>query len=85
MITYESHLWKAASWRRQTRYYHCELRQNLFCTWIVTRAWGDIRSHRGREMTVYSDSYVAACQVFCDVEKRRKNHKYELVTTANLL
>ena len=47
----------------------------------MARAWGDIRSHRGREMTVDCDSYESACRAFKEVEKRRKYHKYELVSS----
>lgn len=80
MIEYDAHLWKSAFWRKQTRYYFCELRQNLFGEWIVVRSWGDIRSKRGRKIEQYCDSFAAADALFQAVEKRRKYRQYQLVT-----
>lgn len=80
MITYQSHLWKSASWQRDTRYYTCELRQNLFGEWIVIRSWGDIRSKRGRQMENQCDSFSGAEKAFEEVTKRRKYRRYQLVS-----
>ena len=34
MISYQVNQWKSASWRRETRYYYCELKQDLFGEWL---------------------------------------------------
>ena len=79
MNTYKSDLWKSSFWRRKTRYYSIELRQNLFGEWIVVRSWGDIRSKRGRQMEQVCDSFESADSAFNEAEKRRQIRKYKLV------
>lgn len=76
---YDARNWKSYYWRRETRYYVCELRQNLFGEWIIIRSWGDIRSKRGRQMEQVCDSLSSALQVFQEVEKRRTARRYQLV------
>ena len=80
MTTYHPHLWKRASWQKRTRYYHCELRQNLFADWIVVRSWGDNRSNRGREMEHICDNFEEAKTLFNEVEIRRKKRHYKIVS-----
>lgn len=79
MNTYKPDLWKSSFWRRKTRYYSIELRQNLFGEWIVVRSWGDIGSKRGRQMEQVCDSFESANSAFNEAEKRRKVRKYQLV------
>ena len=78
-ITYKSDRWKSAAWRRGTRYYYCQLQQDLFGNWIVCKSWGDVRSKRGREMIVNCACYDDAVQIFSAVEKRRKYRKYVMI------
>lgn len=79
MITYQSDLWRTASWRRGDRYYHCELKQNLFADWVVVRSWGTVGTRRGRQMESYCHSFEDAEAVFQTVIKRRKYRGYLLV------
>ena len=79
MNTYTPDLWKSSFWRRETRYYSIELRQNLFGEWIVMRCWGDIGSKRGRVLEQTCDSFNSAEFVFNEAEKRRQTRKYQLV------
>ncbi|VEP17779.1 WGR domain [Hyella patelloides LEGE 07179] len=80
MTTYNLHLWKSASWKKETRYYNCQLQQNLFGDWIIVRSWGAQSSKRGRTMEQVCDSYTSACSAFQGVAKRRIAREYQLVT-----
>ena len=79
MINYQANRWKSAYWRKQTRYYNCELKQNLFGEWVIIRSWGDIRSNKGRQMEQYCDNFEGADKLFQQVTKRRQYRKYQLV------
>lgn len=81
MITYQPELWQSAYWRRGDRYYHCELKQNLFADWIVVKAWGTIGTKRGRMMENSCSSYTEAQETFQAVFKRRKYREYQLVSS----
>ena len=80
MINYEQNRWKSAYWRKQTRYYNFELKQNLFGEWVIVRSWGDIRSKRGRQMEQSCDSFQGAEKLFQQVIKRRQYRQYKLVS-----
>ena len=80
MISYQVNQWKSASWRRDTRYYHCELKQDLFGEWLILRSWGDVRSQRGRQMENRCNDLTEAEEVFKEVVKRRQYRKYKLVS-----
>ncbi|MGB5635561.1 MAG: WGR domain-containing protein [Waterburya sp.] len=79
MNSYTSDRWKSSLWRRDTRYYTIELRQNLFGEWIVVRSWGDLGSKRGRQLEQVCDNIKSAELVFKKAEKRRITRKYQLV------
>ena len=79
MVNYEANRWKSARWKKNTRYYHCDLKQDLFGNWIVQKHWGDNRSKRGRSMECCCENFEAAEKLFQQVIKRRKYRKYQLV------
>ena len=81
MITYQPELWQTAYWRRGDRYYHCELKQNLFADWVVVKAWGTVGTKRGRQMENHCSSYVEAQKTFQAVFKRREYREYQLVSS----
>ncbi|MCC0178073.1 WGR domain-containing protein [Waterburya agarophytonicola K14] len=81
MTTYQTELWQTAYWRRGNRYYHCELKQNLFADWVLIRSWGTIGTKRGRQMENYCSSFAQAQETFKAVFKRREYRNYQLVSS----
>jgi hypothetical protein len=84
-------LWTTMRWTRQRsytkdnqakiekRYYTAKLHQDLWGNWILTRAWGDIESHRGRSVNIFCESYLAAKAHLDEVVKARCKKKYNLL------
>ena len=68
---------KYSYWERDTRWYYCEICQDLFENWIVRRAWGDKISRRSGGKEHLCESLEEAEKLYEYVLKRRKSHKYE--------
>ncbi len=69
--------WLTYRWQKGNLYYVAELMQDLFGAWLLKRTWGSIRTHRGQNMTLYTDNYEDALKLLRDVEKRRKARGYQ--------
>ena len=75
-MEYQLEKWKRQDWRKQTRHYSCEVRQNLFGQWVVLRRWGRVSASRGQSIEVVCDRYEQGLEIFEAVEKRRAKRGY---------
>ena len=75
-MEYQLDKWKRQDWRKQTRHYSCEVRQNLFGQWVVLRRWGRMSAMQGQSIEVVCDRYEEGLEIFEAVEKRRAKRGY---------
>ena len=75
-MEYQLDKWKRQDWRKQTRHYSCEVRQNLFGQWVVLRRWGRMSAMQGQSIEVVCDRYEEGLAIFEAVEKRRAKRGY---------
>ena len=68
--------WKRQDWRKNTRHYSCEVRQNLFGQWVVLRRWGRVSVLQGQSLETLCDRYEQALKIFDAVVKRRAGRGY---------
>ena len=77
-MDYQLEMWKRQDWRKSSRYYCCELKQDLFGRWILIRRWGRISALKGQSIEVYCDHYEQGLELFDAVQKRRVKRGYEV-------
>ena len=75
-MEYQLDKWKRQDWRKQTRHYSCEVRQNLFGQWVVLRRWGRVSAMQGQSIEVLCDRYEEGLEIFEAIEKRRAKRGY---------
>ncbi len=75
-MEYQLEKWKRQDWRKNTRHYSCEVRQNLFGQWVVLRRWGRVSAMRGQCIEVVCDRYEQGLEIFEAVGKRRMKRGY---------
>ena len=75
-INYQVESWQRRDWRKATRCYSCELRQNLFGEWIVLRRWGRVSAAKGQSIEHPCESYDHGLEILSAVEKRRSQRGY---------
>lgn len=82
-MDYQLDKWKRQDWRKETRNYSCEVRQNLFGQWVVLRRWGRVSAMQGQCIEVVCDGeafqgnrYEQGLEIFDAVEKRRTKRGY---------
>jgi predicted DNA-binding WGR domain protein len=63
-------------WEKDTRYYEVRVHQDLWKNWVVTRAWGQRGSKRGRMIHTPCTSYTDALDNLRKIEKKRQSHQY---------
>jgi len=68
-----------AHWQTPTRHYSVELRQDLFGTWVLTRAWGSRSSRRGSGSTTPAADQEAGRAMVAAEARRRTQRGYRLV------
>ena len=71
-MEYQLDKWKRQDWRKNTRHYSCEVRQNLFRQWVVLRRWGRVSAMQGQRIEVVCDRYEQCAEIFHAVAKRRE-------------
>ncbi len=72
---YQLDRWKSSEWQRETRYYLCELKQDLFGKWVVVRSWGSRKLRQ--KMEIECSDYSEAESVYDRAMKRRIDRGYE--------
>ncbi|KPQ32343.1 MAG: WGR domain [Phormidesmis priestleyi Ana] len=75
-MEYQLEKWKRQDWRKNTRHYSCEVRQNLFGQWVVLRRWGRVSAKQGQSLEQVCDGYEEGLQIFEAVTKRRAKRGY---------
>ena len=75
-MEYQLEKWKRQDWRKHTRHYSCEVRQNLFGQWVVLRRWGRVSASQGQSLEVVCDHYGEGIEIFEAVTKRRAQRGY---------
>ena len=78
-MDYQVDRWRRQDWCKQTRYYSCELRQNLFGQWVVVRRWGQISALKGQSLEHSCSSYEEGLDLLSQVEKRRSQRGYRAI------
>jgi len=77
-MEYQLDKWKRQDWRKNTRHYSCEVRQNLFGQWVVLRRWGRISALQGQSIEEVYDRYEQCAEIFDAVVKRREKRGYSI-------
>ena len=76
-MEYQLEKWKRQDWRKQTRHYSCEVRQNLFGQWGRTAETGDgVIALKGQSLETLCDRYEQALKIFNGVARRRARRGY---------
>ena len=75
-MEYQLDKWKRKDWRKNTRHYSCEVRQNLFGQWLVLRRWGRVSALKGQSLEQLCASYEESLKVFEAVKNRRAKRDY---------
>jgi len=75
-MEYQLEKWKRQDWRKDSRHYSCEVRQNLFGQWVVLRRWGRVSAKQGQSREQVCDRYEQGLEIFDAVEKRRSQRGY---------
>lgn len=73
---YQVEDWRRRDWRKGSRHYCCELRQNLFGQWVVLRRWGRVTALQGQSLEHPCSSYEEGLELLAKVEKRRSQRGY---------
>ena len=75
-MEYQIDKWKRQDWRKNTRHYSCEVRQNLFGQWVVLRRWGRVSAKQGQSREHLCDRYEEGLDIFETVVRRRAKRGY---------
>ena len=75
-MEYQLDKWKRQDWRKKSKHYSCEVRQNLFGQWVVLRRWGRMSAMQGQSIEVVCNCYEEGLEIFETVEKRRAKRGY---------
>ncbi len=75
-MEYRLDKWKQQDWRKNSRHYSCEVRQNLFGQWVVLRRWGRVSAMQGQSIEHLCDRYEQGLKIFDAVGKRRTRRGY---------
>lgn len=75
-INYQVERWHRQDWRKGTRYYSSELRQNLFGQWVVLRRWGRVSAATGQSLEHDCTSYDEGLEALRAITKRREQRGY---------
>jgi predicted DNA-binding WGR domain protein len=75
-VEYQVDRWQRKDWRKGTRHYSCEVRQNLFGQWLVLRRWGRVSAMQGQSREQLCDRYDEGLAILEAVEKRRSHRGY---------
>jgi len=75
-MEYQLDKWKRQDWRKGTRHYCCEVRQNLFGQWVVLRRWGRVSAKQGQSLEHVCDRYEEGIEILQTVANRRTERGY---------
>lgn len=75
--------WITKHWRRDTRYYTANLQQDLWGSWVLVQAWGQIGTRPGRSKTTLCESYENGLILLEKVNRQRLKQGYSPILTTN--
>ncbi|EDX82747.1 hypothetical protein S7335_1050 [Synechococcus sp. PCC 7335] len=75
-MNYEVERWHRQDWQKGTRFYSCQLCQNLFGEWIVLRRWGRVSALSGQSLEHVCHTYEEGLEIVAAIEKRRRQRGY---------
>lgn len=75
-MNYQVEKWKRQDWRKHSRHYSCELRQNLFGQWVLLRRWGRFTAFQGQSRENICGRYEDGLEKFEAVARRRAKRGY---------
>ena len=75
-MNYQVEDWQRQDWRKATRHYSAELKQNLFGQWVVLRRWGRVTALQGQSREHPCESYAEGLKILTAIEKRRAQRGY---------
>lgn len=76
MPVYQLEHWKTQRWQKGTRYYICQVKQDLFGTWLACSEWGGLYVGRRRLREEPFESYTAALARFEQINRHRQKRGY---------
>jgi hypothetical protein len=77
---YQLQQWQICHWRKGFRYYSCQIKQDLFGTWVFTRVNGGAKSKRGREVHFACRNFQEASELLEAAKLIRHKRKYHLIS-----
>jgi len=80
-MTYKTELWHRKTWHSATRYYHAEIKQDLFHNWLLEKHWSGLWQKGGRRTVEIVESLEVGLQKLRAIEKQRLAHGYHEITT----
>ena len=75
-MSYQIELWKRQDWRKGSRHYSCEVKQDLFGQWIVLRRWGRVSAFQGQSQGIRCEYYEQSLKIFDATAQRRIKRGY---------
>ena len=75
-MNYQIENWQRQDWRKGSRHYSCELRQNLFGQWVILRRWGRVSAVKGQSIEHHCENYDEGLLMLSAVTKRRAQRGY---------
>ena len=81
--SYQVERWKRQDWRKGSRHYCCELKQNLFGQWVVIRRWGRVSAMQGQSREHDCESYEEGLVILGKIERRRVQRGYSYLGHLN--
>lgn len=69
-MEYQVDKWQRKDWRKGSRHYCCEVRQNLFGQWLVLRRWGRVSAIQGQCIEEVCDHYEEGLKILAAVGRR---------------
>lgn len=69
----------AMRWETDTRYYVCDLHQDLLGDWVMLQSWGGKFNRLGRQSFKVVDSEAQACELIVQLHRTRIKRGYDLV------
>ena len=79
-MNYQLEHWQRQDWQKGTRYYSCNLCQNLFGDWVVQRRWGRVSAPKGQSKEHACHSYEEGLSLVNAIAKRREQRGYSNVS-----
>ena len=75
-MDYQVDKWQRQDWRKGSRHYCCELKQDLFGRWVLVRRWGRVSAFEGQSREEVCDRYEDGVETFEAVARRRAKRGY---------